>query len=141
MFRNNQNLHSIHDEGATVVSDEEDTNEEIEIVFTKDEDEDLPSLIEPQEEDHLDDHSNITEEDVSELANLLQPSDPKTQGICYDMLYKGKCEKVSCPYSHKPDDIDKAKKLKALRTGPNGKTSPRQVSFQKSGNSINLRKT
>ena len=31
------------------------------------------------------------------------------------MLYKGKCEKQHCPYSHSEEDVAKAKKLKAVK--------------------------
>ena len=108
-----------------------DSNEEIEIVFTRDDEEkeELPSAIEEFEE--KEDNSIITEEDVSELANLLQPPDSKTPGICYDMLYKGKCEKINCPYSHKAEDIEKAKKLKALRIASASKSGNRSVSFNR----------
>ena len=118
------------DEPATVVSDDH-SDEEIEVVFTKDDEykEELPSAIDDEYENE--DGSVLTEEDVSELANLLQPSDTKTQGICYDMLYKGKCEKVNCPYSHKAEDIEKAKKLKALRLATGSKLGNRSVSFNR----------
>ena len=118
------------DEPATVVSDDY-SDEEIEVVFTKDDEykEELPSAIDDEYENE--DGSVLTEEDVSELANLLQPSDTKTQGICYDMLYKGKCEKVNCPYSHKAEDIEKAKKLKALRLATGSKLGNKSVSFNR----------
>ena len=119
------------EEMDTVVSDG-DSNEELEVVFTSndEEKEELPSAIEDIEE--KEDNSIITEEDVSELANLLQPPDSKTPGICYDMLYKGKCEKINCPYSHKAEDIEKAKKLKALRVASASKPGNRSVSFNRS---------
>ena len=109
-----------------------DSNEEIEVVFTRDDEEkeELPSAIE--DFDDKEENSIITEEDMSELANLLQPPDSKVQGICYDMLYKGKCDKVNCPYSHKAEDIEKAKKLKALRVASANKTGNRSVSFNRS---------
>ena len=118
------------DEPATVVSDSY-SDEEIEVVFTKDDEykDELPSAIEDEYENE--DGSILTEEDVSELANILQPSDTKTQGICYDMLYKGKCEKVNCPYSHKAEDIEKAKKLKALRLATGKNSGNKGVSFNR----------
>ena len=118
------------DEPATVVSDSY-SDEEIEVVFTKDDEykDELPSAIEDEYENE--EGSILTEEDVSELANLLQPSDTKTQGICYDMLYKGKCEKVNCPYSHKAEDIEKAKKLKALRLATGKNSGNKSVSFNR----------
>ena len=128
--QSSQRVHNIEDMAA-VVSDAE-SNEEIEIVFSRDDEEheELPSAI--QEFEEKDENSIITEEDVSELANLLQPADSKQQGICYDMLYKGKCEKVNCPYSHKAEDIEKAKKLRALRLSTQPKSGPKQVSFNRS---------
>ena len=126
------NTHRVNQLGEidTVASDGS-SNEEIEIVFTRDEEEkeELPSAIEEFEE--KEDNSTITEEDVSELANLLQPPDSKVQGICYDMLYKGKCEKINCPYSHKVEDIEKAKKLKALRIASSSKLGNKSVSFNR----------
>jgi len=137
---NAQKLNKL-EEGATVVSDIE-SNEEVEVVFTKEseDNEELPSAIETHEDEQEEDHSEITEEDVSLLANLLQPADSRTPGICYDMLYKGKCDKSNCPYSHKAEDIEKAKKLKALRLGSLNKTPGKQVSFHKPAYT-SLRKT
>jgi hypothetical protein len=128
-YQRSSRLHNAQDEMANDLFDEDGSQEEIEIVFTKDsmEGEEMPSGIDPPDDGNEED-SQITEEDVSQLANLLQPPDSKTQGICYDMLYKGKCEKVNCPYNHKAEEIEKAKKLKALRF-TSSRTPSKQVSF------------
>ena len=111
-----QRVHNLDEEGVIDLSgdlDEEDDYEE----EAKVEEEALPSPIEVREDDCEEDgnESDITGEDLAQLANVLQPSDSKMVGVCYDMLYKGKCEKHNCPYSHKEEDIAKAKKLKVVK--------------------------
>ena len=104
------------------------SDEEIEIVFSKErEGEDLLSDIEQEEGDFKMDGSalHVTFEDLSQLANALQPTDTKKVGVCYDVLYRGKCDKKECPYSHKEEDIRKAKELKALRLDTPAKTPDR----------------
>ena len=45
----------------------------------------------------------------------MQPKSDGIKGICFEMLNKGKCDRVNCPYSHNPDEIAKARKLKEAR--------------------------
>ena len=116
--RKRQSLHNLEEEGLSALSNgEQESADEIEIVFTKEENEELPSAVNLA--DDLDEaeekESNLTTEDLEQLVNALQPADTKTVGVCYDMLYKGKCEKVNCPYSHKEEDIAKARKLRAVK--------------------------
>jgi len=138
--RESSRVHAMEEEGAAANSDEElASGEEIEVVFRRDEDdEDLPSQIAADEEDQEVDKDTpslqVTAEDLSQLVNLLQPSDTKKTGVCYDMLYQGKCLKTNCPYSHKPEDIAQAKKLKALKLGSAVKSPAKPVSFHKSPN-------
>ena len=111
-----QRVHNLDENGVIDLSTElnrEDEDEE----ESKGEEEVLPSPIIAREDDSEDDgnESEIIAEDLAQLANVLQPSDSKNIGVCYDMLYKGKCEKQHCPYSHKEEDILKAKKLKAVK--------------------------
>ena len=101
---------------------------DVEIVFRREQEgEDLISDIEQEAGDDGVDQStlHVTFEDLSQLANALQPSDTKKVGVCYDMLYRGKCEKKECPYSHKDEDLRKAKELKALRLDTPAKTPDR----------------
>ena len=123
-------LHGIHSSTVAETNVESDrelaSDEEIEIVFHREMDEDLLSSIDPDEEQlgsEKQDRSalHVTFEDLSQLADALQPSDTKKVGVCYDMLYRGKCEKKECPYSHKDEDLRKAKELKALRIDTPGK--------------------
>ena len=51
----------------------------------------------------------------TEISNLVQPRSDGIKGICFEMLNKGKCDRVNCPYSHNPDEIAKARKLKEAR--------------------------
>ena len=111
-----QKVHNLEEDGVIDLSTELDQEDEYE-EESKGEEEALPSPIIVREDDSEDDgnESEITAEDLAQLANVLQPSDSKNIGVCYDMLYKGKCEKQHCPYSHKEEDILKAKKLKAVK--------------------------
>ena len=116
--RKRQSLHNLEEGGLSALSNgEQESADEIEIVFTKEENEELPSAVNLA--DDLDEaeekESNLTTEDLEQLVNALQPADTRTVGVCYDMLYKGKCEKVNCPYSHKEEDIAKARKLRAVK--------------------------
>jgi len=136
-----QKIHAMKREDSTAGSEEEPvSDEEIEIVFKKmSEEDEMPSMIEREDEDLEADKENtrslaVTADDLSQLANLLQPSDTRKAGVCYDMLYQGKCVKENCPYSHKDEDIQQAKKLKALKFGGQNTSSAKQVSFQKSPN-------
>ena len=136
-----QRVHNLDEEGVIDLSgelDEEDDYEE----EAKVEEEALPSPIEVREDDCEEDgnESDITGEDLAQLANVLQPSDSKMVGVCYDMLYKGKCEKHNCSYSHKEEDIARAKKLKAVKFQTPAKTTGiRNTSISKANH--NLRKT
>ena len=105
-----QRVNNLDEDGVIDLSTDLDQEDECE-------EEALPSPIIVREDDSEDDgnESEITAEDLAQLANVLQPSDSKNIGVCYDMLYKGKCEKQHCPYSHKEEDILKAKKLKAVK--------------------------
>ena len=101
----------------------------------------MPSMIEHEDEDLDADKENtpsivVTADELSQLANLLQPTDTRKAGVCYDMLYQGKCVKENCPYSHKDEDIQQAKKLKPLKFSGQGSnnSNSKQVSFQKSPN-------
>jgi len=139
--RDSSRVHAMEEQGATEESEEEQEAEyDEEVVFRRDDDnEDLPSLIAADEEEHEADKENIpslevTAEDLSQLANLLQPADTKKAGVCYDMLYQGKCAKTNCPYSHKAEDIAQAKKLKTMRIGTSPNSNAKQVSFHKSPN-------
>jgi hypothetical protein len=136
-----QRVHAMKREDTTAASEEElASDEEIEVVFKKVlDEEEMPSMIEREDEDLDADKENtrslaVTADDLSQLANLLQPSDTRKAGVCYDMLYQGKCVKENCPYSHKDEDIQQAKKLKALKFGGQNTSNPKQVSFQRSPN-------
>ena len=136
-----QRVHAMQRGDRTAASEEEPaSDEEIEVVFKKISDEDeMPSMIEREDEDLDVDKENtrslaVTADDLSQLANLLQPADTRKAGVCYDMLYQGKCVKENCPYSHKDEDIQQAKKLKALKFGGQNASNSKQVSFQRSPN-------
>jgi len=136
-----QRVHAMESKETSAVSEEEHaSDEEIEIIFKKNSDEEeMPSMIERDDDDQEGERGHnpsltVSADDLSQLANLLQPSDTRKAGVCYDMLYQGKCVKENCPYSHKDEDIQQAKKLKALKFGGQNASNAKQVSFQRSPN-------
>ena len=90
--------------------------------------EEMPSAIEHYDED-------ADEEDQEEYSETMaQPGTErvsethhqelaKVKGTCYEMANTGRCNRPNCPYSHKPEDIEKLKKLRAQNFGQ-GKATP-----------------
>jgi len=98
---------------------------------------DGPSVIdltgEPTDSSEEDDppYSPEGEELTPEESNVLAAAE--YFGTCYDMANKGKCTRVDCKYSHKPEDIQRLKDLRSSSKPVFGSKSgpPKQVSFTK----------
>ena len=52
-------------------------------------------------------------------------------GTCYEMANTGKCTRPNCKYSHKPEDIEKLKKLRAARQAQGKGHHPKQGNYSK----------
>ena len=112
-----QRLHSMHDEDDS--SDQERLAVIPESEAEQDEEDESTSLSrrEPEEDDADLDPVDSDDYVWSEISNLIQPKTDGIKGICFEMLNKGKCDRINCPYSHNPDDIAKARKLKEAKKG------------------------
>jgi hypothetical protein len=102
--RKKQRLH------ATLQLDEDSTEEsdmENEPHEGEDNDDDMPSAILK-----ANDSGSEDEDQFSELANMLQPTKDGLTGVCWKMVDYNKCDRVNCPWSHKEEDVTKARKLK-----------------------------
>jgi len=87
-----QRVHAMKKEDTSAVAEEElASDEEIEIVFKKNTEEDeMPSMIEHEDEDLDADKENtpsivVSADELSQLANLLQPTDTRKAEVCYYM--------------------------------------------------------
>jgi len=71
------------------------------------------------------------------VANLFQPKEEGAKGVCFKMVDHGKCDRPDCPWSHKEEDIAKARRLKELKLkegkfqGSKGMTPAKQVTFSR----------
>jgi len=144
-----QRVHNMEDEGATVLADDDNTSGvEEEVVFRKEDDEELPSPIDlsgdmdEEEEDMSDAPIQVSRRELSLLASSFQPANQDEKGVCYGMLFEGKCNRPACAYSHKEEDLAKARKLRAAKLlTPSSQQKPqaKQVSFRKAPSDL-LRK-
>ena len=109
-----QRLHVMHDEEdssdqerlATVLDSEAELSEVEESLSS------IRKSLEDETELDIGDDDDFV---WTEISNLVQPRSDGIKGICFEMLNKGKCDRVNCPYSHNPDEIAKARKLKEAR--------------------------
>ena len=129
MPRKVQNVHNVEEEGVIDLSadlEDEDIEEDDEC---KVEEEPELSPIMPSGEDceEGDNESDITGEDLAQLVSALQPSEPKKTGVCFELAFKGKCDRVNCQYSHKDEDIARIRKLKAVKL----QTPPKSLGSKK----------
>ena len=112
-----QNVHNVEEEGVIDLSNDlEDEDIEEDDECKAEEEPDLSPIM-PNEDDCEDDdnESDITGEDLAQLVSALQPSEPKKTGVCFELAFKGKCDRVNCQYSHKDEDIARIRKLKAVK--------------------------
>jgi len=136
-----QRVHNMEDEGATVLADDDlASDEEVEVVFRKEGDDELPSPIdlsedmEGEDDDLSDAPIQVSRREMSLLASSFQPANQEEKGVCYGMLFEGKCNRPACVYSHKEEDLAKARKLRAAKLlTPNNqpRSQSKQVSFRR----------
>jgi hypothetical protein len=116
--RKKQRLHSMQFD--------EDSTDEAEMAFDPNpdpvsEDDDAISIIAKVDESNVMDNLALSMEDLysDELANLYQPKEKGETGVCFRLVDHGKCDRTDCPWSHKEEDVAKARKLKELRQKDN----------------------
>ena len=114
----------------TVVSDGSDNGE----LPLSDLDDEMPSAI-----GHYDEDTEGDQEDYPEVEEqfMNRPNESQLQemakayGTCYEMANTGKCNRPNCQYSHKPEDIEKLKKIRARKLAQSKGPNAKQVSFLK----------
>ena len=120
-------LHAVSGENIETVVD--DTSEDDRPPFS-DEDERMLSAIPRRSEDSDEDEEHHEEDEYkSEEQELRQLA--REALVCYDMANTGKCTRINCQYSHKPEDIERFKQAKARKLEQSKKQPPKQVSFSK----------
>jgi len=133
-----QKLYSMDAEETVIFSEDElAANQEYEVVFKKEDDEELPSLIETEDEpegEGIGEASStvMTQEELYHFVSTTRPQGGDEKGVCYEMLFKNKCDRPQCMYSHREEDLAKARKLRAMKLSTQTKTGGKQVSFSKS---------
>jgi len=133
MGKRPQNLHAVRDTYMdTVISDGSDTSE---LPISDVDEGELPSAIEhgDEENEYADEgdapyspartQQNLEESDLQQVAEAY--------GTCYEMANTGKCTRPNCKYSHKPEDIEKLKKLRAARQAQGKGHHAKQVNVTK----------
>ena len=114
----------------TVVSDGSDNGE----LPLSDLDDEMPSAIGHYDEDTEGDQEDYpeVEEQFMDRPNESQLQEmAKAYGTCYEMANTGKCNRPNCQYSHKPEDIEKLKKIRARKLAQSKGPNTKQVSFLK----------
>jgi len=127
------NLHAVRDTYMdTVISDGSDTSD---LPISDVDEGELPSAIEHGDEqnEYADEgdapysparaQQNLEESDLQQVAEAY--------GTCYEMANTGKCTRPNCKYSHKPEDIEKLKKLRAARQAQGKGHHAKQVNVTK----------
>jgi len=127
-----QRLHLMeYDEDSTDEGESVDSPE----VPVQNEEESLSAIVKEDDDIEEDSLEGPDSSFFNAVANLFQPKEEGAKGVCFKMVDHGKCDRPDCPWSHKEEDIAKARRLKELKKGKfqGNKATPsaKQVTFSR----------